>query len=105
VNATFTYGDNSSKSDATNKYAFNITNRDDIEHTFNLTYSQSNSADSTLTFWVVHQDDSSTATVTDESSGSITLDSDETAYVVVIVDSGTGTTNIEGTLTISVNAN
>ncbi len=95
--ATFRYGDNSSASAAESAQAFNITNRDDVSHDFTLSHAQS-SGDGSLEFYV--SDGTNTDTVTTSSSGTITLGSGETAHVVVIVDTTTGTDDVSGTLTI-----
>lgn len=102
-NARFTYGDNSS---AKSSQAFNITNNDDVAHDFTLSYSQSQGS-GTVAHVVAYDSNGdgtvdSTTTVTETSSATVTLNSGETAYVVVTVNTDTGTTDISGTLSIDV---
>ena len=102
-NATFEYGDDSTASAAESSHGFNITNNDDAAHNLTLSYSQS-AGDGTMTFGVAYDSSSGSGnvdtlvTVDSGTSQTITLQSGETAYVVVIVD--TGTTDIGGTFSI-----
>lgn len=103
-NATFTYGDDSSASAAASSYAFNVTNNDDAAHDFTLSYAQSQGS-GTVEFVVAYDSTGdgavdNTTTVTESSSATVNLASGATAYVVVTVDTGAGTTTIEGTLGI-----
>jgi len=95
VNATFTYGNTSN---ASGSNGFTITNRDDQTHEFFLNYSGSGSG--TLEFYVENSSSDSVNFSDGDSPKSITLTPDETAYVVIIVDTKTGTTSITGTFTI-----
>ena len=105
--ATFAYGDDSSASAAESSNAFRITNNDDASHDFTLGYSQS-AGSGTVEYVVAHDTDGdgtadSTKTVTSSASKTVTLGSGETAYVVVNIDTSTGTTNIQGTFSIDAN--
>lgn len=102
-NATFYYGDNTSASDVKSSYGFNITNKDDAVHDFTLNYSQDSGAPGEVKFVVVRETGNTKNTVTKTNGKTITLQSSETAYVVVIVDSAAGTDNIQGTLIINAN--
>jgi hypothetical protein len=88
VHARYEFGD---PNDPTNSSAFNITNNDGEEHTFDLEYTGANadgSSDADLTFKVY--DDAGTTlntfNATDSGTVSIDLAAGETAHVVMIID-------------------
>jgi len=104
-NAVFEYGNDSSASAAEGSHGFNITNNDNAAHDFTLSYSQS-AGNGTMTFGVAYDSSNGSGnvdrikTVESGTPQTITLQSGETAYVVVIVDTTTGTTDIDGTFSI-----
>lgn len=103
ANATYTVGDDAN---ANTTYAFNMTNNDDIDHSYTLSYvfDTAPASNSGVTFTVYDDTGTQIAEATDASdSNSFTLTSTETAYVVLTVDSTDSTTNddLSGTLTIS----
>ena len=101
-NAVFEYGDGSSASAAASSHGFTVTNNDDVAHDFTLSYSQS-AGDGTMTYKVAYDSTGGSSpdtlvTVDSATSQTLTLQSGQTAYVVVIAD--TGTNDIDGTFSI-----
>lgn len=103
VHANFEFGD---PSDPTNSSAFNITNNDGEKHTFTLEYTdvQSTASDGTyLTFEVYDSSGSNIATIQGADSATFDLAAQETAYVVMIIDTKSDdTADYSGTLKVSV---
>lgn len=100
--ATFTYGDASAP---TSTNLFSLTNNDDVEHDFEVSFSRANAGGGTVTFEFFDGTGTSVGSVTDGQSQTFTLGSAAQYYVVMTVDT-TGTTDgatLGGTLTFSVN--
>lgn len=104
VDAVFTYGN---ENDPTGGFLFSVTNNDASERGFDFSYDSNEGSPSVAVFEVYDGDESSVGTFEDGTDVSLDLESGETAYVHMVVDTnGVAPTEdgLGGTLDIGVDS-